>query len=302
MDTSNLKAGLNLLAMYLLMGLLKGLACLPYRLQKPIGQGLGKLLFKVLRRRRVVTEKNLDACFPELSPQQRQQLMQRSFAACGRGVIEASLAWWASPQRLARMTEVEGFTHIQKALAQGRGVIVITPHLTTLEMAARVLALHQPCVAVQRQQKNLVFDRLVQARRLEYVDGLVLHEDIRGMLRALRAGKVLCILPDQDMGRHRSVFAPFFGLPAATITGIARLAKLSQAPVVPGFCYAHAQGGTRYTLSFSPVLQDYPSGNAEQDATAMNAALEAGIRRQPEQYIWSHRRFKTRPPGEPAIY
>lgn len=276
-------------------GVLRALAAMPQQWRVTAGAFLGRQVLGRMQRRQRIASDNLQRCFPQQTQKEHADLLNQVNEANGIGAIEAGVAWWQKEAELRSLYHISGQEHIDKALDTGCGVILISAHLTTMELCARFIALDYPCWVVQRQQKNEIFDRRVQALRLSYLQGLILHDDMRAMIETLRAGKILCTLPDHDMGRRKSVFAPFFGVPAATIKGLARLAVLTDAVVVPVFCHRREGRDRLYELVYHPPLSPYPTGDAVADATLMNQVFEGGIRRHPEQYIWYHRRFKTKP-------
>lgn len=283
-------------SLWLGLGIMRLMALLPYRLQMAIGSGIGWLMYKFLKERRTFGEINLKMCFPNLSDQERQQLLRDHFDALGKGMIETTIAWWTSDRRLKKRHSITGLEHYDAAIKQGKGVILLGAHFTTLEIGIRLLALHRTFRGMYRQHDNPLFDDIQRHRRESYVE--VAHErrDVRGTLRSLKQKHAIWYAPDQDYGPKHSVFAPFFGVPAAMITATARLSKLSGAPVVP-FFQTRREDGSGYDLKLLPPLKDFPSGDDVKDATAINQVIEEEIRLQPAQYLWVHRRFKTQPEG-----
>ena len=285
---------------WLLLGLGRGAALLPWRLQSQLGSGLGRALYHLARRRRRIARINLELCFPDLDANSRTDLLHRHFRALGQGVIETAVSWWTPARRLAGRSRIEGLEHLQAALARGRGVILLSAHFTTLEIAGRLLALHAPFHVLYRSHKNPVFERVMRRARERHFERAIAREDLRGMLASLKANMPVWYAPDQDYGREKSVFVPFFGVPAATITATSRLAAASGAAVVPFFPQRLAAG--RYVLRLLPALEDFPGETPEADAARLNRLLEDAIRSAPEQYLWVHRRFKTRPAGTAGVY
>lgn len=279
--------------------LVRLLTVLPLAWQRALGRLVGRVTQRVSRRREVVAV-NLRWCFPELSDSERRNLSRAQFEALGIGLFETALAWWASDSRLQRIVDIEGLPHLEQALASGHGVLLLTGHFSALELGARFITRYCRFHAMYRPHGN-PFYQAVMRRARERRSGLsaIVQDDIRSTVRALRRGEVVWYAPDQNYGRQ-SVFAPFFGIPALTITATARLVQMSGALVLPYFPQRLPDG--RYRLTILPPLADFPSADPTADAARINALLEDWIRRVPEQYFWVHRRFKSRPAGEVAPY
>lgn len=284
------------------LGLMKLMAALPFPWQVAMGGQIGRWIGKAARRRRRIAKINLELCFPELSPRQRSELLDAHFAALGIGLFETAMAWWAPDEKLRGLARVEGIEHLQRALDRGKGVILLTGHFTTLELGARFITWHQPFHAMYRSHKNLLYEAVMRRERERRSRFPPLpHEDLRGLLRAFRKGRAVWYAPDQNHGGRNSVFVPFFGIPACTITATSRLAALSGAAVVPYFP-RRLPGTNGYEVVILPALDNFPSGDVVEDTRRINEMLEQHIRQVPEQYLWVHRRFKTRPPGSPSLY
>lgn len=276
---------------------------LPLPLLARLGEGLGAVLRLLARKRRHIVEVNLRLCFPKQSEAERQALARAHFAHLGRSMLERGLLWWATPERLRRLIRVEGLDALNAIVAQGRPVILLAPHFVGLDAAGTRMALEHNSVSIYARQKDPVVDRWLKHGRSRFGDQLLLARDVsaRVSVRAMREGRLFYYLPDLDYGRKDSIFVPFFGVPAATITGLSRLAKLAQAVVVP--CVARMlPGGAGYVVELGEPWSDFPSDDVEADTRRMNAWLEERILTMPEQYYWVHRRFKTRPEGEPRPY
>lgn len=286
------------------MGILWLCAQLPFSVQGAIGRFCGRCLFHIARRRRHIAEVNLRLCFPELTPAERAHLLREHFVALGLGLIEVGIGWWTPRRRLLRLGKVTGAEHAVSILAQGRGVLLLGAHYTTLEISAALLA----CLSqvrfsiVYRPHENPLLEYLFQRQRARSAEQAIARDDMKGMVRALRAGQVVWFAPDQNYGHKHSLFSPFFGVAAATNTATRRLAKLTGAAVVP--FASRRQPGTLagYEVELFPALQDFPSDDVQQDTDRLNDMLAAQIRRAPEQYFWIHRRFKDRPAGEGDVY
>ena len=278
------------------------MAVLPFRWQLTLGSWIGLGFGRLAIRRRRIAEINLALCFPELTAIQHTALLAEHFAALGIGLFETATAWWAPDEKLHGLARVEGAEHLQQALDRGKGVILLTGHFTTLELGARFITWQQPFHAMYRSHKNLLYETVMrrERKRRSRLPPLP-HEDLRGLLRAFKQGRAVWYAPDQNHGLRNSVFAPFFGIPTCTLTATSRLAALSGAAVVPYFP-RRLSGTAGYEVVILPALENFPSSDITADTQRINELLEHYIRRAPEQYLWVHRRFKTRPPGQPSLY
>ena len=277
------------------------LSWLPYRAQLAFGRQCGRLLHSLLTKRREIVRVNLKLCFPAQAPDERNAVALHCFESMGMGVLEIAMAWWARDPREHCDCTIKGLEHLREALRAGRGVLLCGAHLHSAELAGRFMALEQPVAIVYRPQNDIVADMVANWCRSRYYSDLIQHRDMRGILRALARNQVVWYAPDIDAGTKRSVFAPFFGVPAASLTATSRLAKVSGAAVVPCFYYRRPDG-SGYDIEVGQALEQFPSGEMVEDATRINRLIEGAVRRVPEQYFWQHRRFKSRPPGEPPLY
>ncbi len=287
----------------LAVGLLWLLHWLPLPVLSRCGNALGSLSFHLGRRRRHIVLVNLRLCFPELPEEQRKQLARAHFRVLGRSMLERSLLWWASTERLSRLITVVGEDHLRTLVEAGRPVLMLTPHFVGLDAGGAAIAMRFDCASIYAVQSNRVFDRLLLRGRQRFGDQLLLsrQEPVRASVRAMKAGRPLYYLPDMDFGRRDSIFVPFFGVQTATVPGLSRLARLAGATVVP--CLTRIlPGAAGYLVTVGEPWQDFPSRDVEADTARMNAWIEEAIRSMPEQYYWVHRRFKTRPEGEPRPY
>jgi KDO2-lipid IV(A) lauroyltransferase len=285
----------------LLVGLLKLITLLPFGVQLALGRGIGRLFMLVGRRRRHIAEVNLRLCFPELSAAQQKQLLRRVFEAQGMGLMETSAAWLMSPERLLPLAVVKGTELIEAAQQRGKAVLLLGAHYTTLDIAGTLFGHFVQFDVIYRRQKNPIINWLMTRGRDKYLkDGrAIAQDDMRGVYRSLADKRVLWYPPDQDYGARHSVFAPFFGVPAAVIKAPTRMAKKSQAQVL-GCWYYRSEDG-KYHMEIGPIV-GFTGEDYEADALALNRHLEAVIRQHPEQYMWVHRRFKSRPPGLAKVY
>ncbi len=283
------------------LGILRLTVHLPYALQMKLGGLFGLALYAVARWRRRVARTNIALCFPTLSAAQQSALVRRCFIYAGMSLPETALCWWGQPRQLEPLGRVEGLEHLHAALARGRGVILLSAHMTCLEIAGRLLTLHQPFHVMYKRHRNDLFEAIMRGARERQFERAVSHHDVRGMLQSLKDNKAIWYAPDQDFGRKHSVFAPFMGVDAATLTAPARLAKISGALVVP-FFPQRLDNGRGYRLTIHPALDNFPTDDEVRDAARINTVIGQHVRRVPEQYLWLHRRFKTRPRGEASPY
>lgn len=274
------------------LGVLWFIAHLPYTLQLRLGAAIGALAYRFGKRRRVICEENIGLCFPELDEAQRQQLIRDTFRSNGIGVIEAAIAWSCDPEKLRPRVRIEGSEHLDAALAQGKGVLLIGGHYSTLELGGTLLSLFHPMNVTYRAHKNPLIEAVMTNSRAKHFARVIEREDVRQAMRSLKEGNALWFAPDQDYGARHSVFVPFFGVEAATITATSRFARMNDSPALM-FSHVRNADGSGYTLTLGPVLEGFPSGDNEVDARRINAELETRIRQHPEQYLWLHRRFKT---------
>mmetsp|Transcript_21813 Transcript_21813/g.85427 ORF Transcript_21813/g.85427 Transcript_21813/m.85427 type:complete len:311 (-) Transcript_21813:2080-3012(-) len=283
----------------LLVGLVWLLSWLPFRVIGALGWLLGQLLASLPSARRRIGALNLERCLPEWSAADRRRLLRQHFVAMAQMLLEYGYCWFASPERLRRLMRIEGLEHLKQH--EGRPVILMMPHFTGLDLAGLRVSLETELVSIYSRQKDPWLDEFFRTRRLRLGTGIIFsrQQGTRAVIRALRDGYRLYYLPDQDFGHRDSVFVPFFGVNAATITGLSRMAMVAGAAVLP--CYPRREA-TGYTLVIEPALDNFPTNDAAADAARMNAVIEAQIRRQPYQYFWLHKRFKSRPPGEADFY
>lgn len=280
------------------------LAQLPYRWQMALGRTLGRLLWRLARSRRRTALRNLALCFPEWSPGEREALARVNFQSTAQALFETGMAWFWSRERLLRLCHVEGLEHLRVAEKEGCGVVLMAMHFTHLDMGAKLLCLNHSIDALYRPHNNPVYDRVQRWGRERFSGGgiTIAREDLRLMIRRLRGGRAVWYAPDQDYGDKRPhVFAPFFGVPAASITATTQLMKTGRAKLIP-FTHTRRADGSGYDIRVYPPLDGLPTGDEVADATRINQFIEQRVRECPEQYMWVHRRFKTRPEGEPGLY
>lgn len=288
----------------LLLFAMRVVAPMPWGVQRVLGGAAGWLMYRMMRRRRRIADRNLAVCFPGHDDATRTRLVRHHFRSLGLGLVEIALAWYGSDARIRPRSRIVGTEHLEAALSHGKGVILLGGHFTTFEMAGRIFASRFEAGATYRPHDDPWWDAALRAGRGRYVPDLVPHKDARAMVRYLRGNRILWYAPDQDfsraLGRHQ-VFARFFAERASTTTATAWLARRSGARVVPFASYRHPDD-SGWEVVLGPALEDFPSGDDLADADRLNAMLESQIERRVEQYLWVHRRFKTRPPGMPPVY
>jgi len=274
---------------------------LPLALLAPLGAALGMLFYAVAGERRRVVLTNLGLCFPQMSETERRALARRHFRAFGRTVLEHGVLWWGSQARIQRLVRVEGLEHWQAV--RERPVIWLVPHFVGLDMGGTRIITEWQGASMYSQQKNPLFNHVLLRGRTRFVKPVLFsrQDGIRPVVKTLRDGVPFYYLPDMDFGPRDSIFVPFFGVPAATVTGVSRLAQLGDAVVVPAIT-RQLPGGQGYVLRFYPAWQDFPTADVTADTRRMNAFIEERVREMPEQYYWLHKRFKTRPNDEPSPY
>jgi KDO2-lipid IV(A) lauroyltransferase len=274
---------------------------LPFRIIVTIGNGLGVLLDLLAAERRNVGNINLKLCFPEMSDAARAQLLRDHFKMFGRSLIERSILWWSSAERISSLIRVEGIEHFNAI--QGRPTILLTPHFAGMDAGGQWVAQHTDTVCMYANQKNLYLTELLLQKRARFRNQRLYsrQQGLRPILKGMRECLPFIYPPDQDQGVKDGAFIPFFGVPAATMTSVPRIAQMTKAKIVPSITRV-LPGGEGYVLTFYPAWENYPSGDDIADARRMNAFIEDRIREMPEQYFWLHKRFKTRPEGEQSFY
>jgi len=285
------------------VGLFRLLAMLPFRWQAALGQVLGRLGYWLVPGRRRVADINLGICLPELDDTDRRRLLREHFGWLGQAAVCQGLSWAAPRERLQRIIRLRNRAVVDDLLRQRRPIIVLVPHFVGLELGGTgfTAMVHSGMYMYQRI-RNPVIDAQVKHGRTRFGSIPVeRHDDLRALVREMRRGTPFFYLPDQDPGRRRGVFAPFCGVPTATVPTLGRIARLAGAAVVPTFA-RFLPKGQGLELIFDPPLADFPSGDVAADTRRMNEVIEGRLRDMPAQYFWVHRRFKTRPKGDAAIY
>lgn len=266
-----------------------------------IGNGLGLLLFWLAKERRRIATINLQLCFPDMTDEARKQLVREHFKMFARGVIERCILWWASAERINRLIRVEGVEHFEAIKNQPS--ILLTPHFVGMDVGGQWIAQHTDTVCMYANQKNLYLTDLLLKKRARFGKQHLYsrQQGLRPILKGMRAGMPFIYPPDQDQTIKDGAFIPFFGVPAATMTSVPRIAQMTGAKVVPSITRM-LSGTAGYVLTFYPAWENYPSGDDIADTRRMNEFIEDRVREMPEQYFWVHKRFKTRPEGEAKLY
>lgn len=280
---------------WILIGLLRLLALLPLRAGWRVGAALGRLTYVFARSRRRITTINLQICFPEMTPAQREDLARAAFRSAGIALVEIGWAWWAPLARVP--VRFVGEEHLRAALARGRGVLLLGGHYTPLELSGRHFSAIQPVTALYRPDNNALLQHFIVAGRARFCTP-VDRQDLRAVRRELKGGGVVWLAPDQDFGYRNTAFVPFFGHTAATLTMPTRLAQLNDSTAL---FLRHQREADGYVLEMTP-MPGFGQSTPEADAAQFNALLEQAIRQHPEQYLWQHQRFKTQPDGRRKLY
>jgi len=287
----------------ILLAVLWLLHWLPLGVLAVLGNLFGRLGYRVVRSRRKVALRNLELCLPELSARERERLAHEHFRWLGRSLLERSLLWYASPARLRRLIRVEGDVHL--AERSTKPVMWLAPHFMALDVAGASVLLFQKRkgISIYQRQSDPVLDRALRRGRLRLGNAEIFSRDEAGkaLMRAIRRGDGFFNLPDMDFGTRDAAFVPFFGVPAVTLLAPSRLAKALDMIVQPVVAEI-LPGGRGYLVRYEPPWSDFPSDDPVADSARMNRWIESEIRRNPAQYLWVHRRFKTRPAGEPSLY
>lgn len=275
---------------------------LPYRLQLALGKGLGRLFKKAMPRRVNIARTNLKLCFPDYTDEHIEELVNRNLENTGIAYFEVGMAWWWPNWRIKRKLHIHGEEHLAAAQAGGKGVLMLLFHFLSLEVHARLHGLVKPAVGLYRPHNNAVMEFLQTRGRGRSNKYMIKKRDVKGMLNALEQGEVAGYLPDQDYGRRRTVFVPFFNVPdASTTTGTTLFAEHPNCNVIVSRCIRR-DDGSGYDLYYEPAIEGYPSGDEEADARRINQLVEQAVLDNPSQYLWVHRRFKTRPQEDMPSY
>jgi len=283
------------------LGLLRLICLLPHRAALAIGSALGQLAYRCVGLRRAIVRRNVELCFPDLTPTELDNLAYEHFKALGMSIIEMGLGRWASDAHLQSITDFVGAEHLQKAFESGRGIILLNAHFTTLEISGRVLALNCPPIdAVYRKNSSDFITELQRSGRERSAESTIEKRDIKKMIRSLRDGRALWYAADQSYNRKGSIVVNFFGVPTMHTTATSSLARLGKAVTIPFFPCRKADG--RYVMTVLPPFENFPSDDPLDDTRRYIKVLEDHIRSCPEQYLWIHRKFKGLPEGYADLY
>ncbi len=283
------------------IGLIRVVCVLPPGARWLVGSFLGRVAYYLAHRRRHIVTVNIRLCFPRLSDAELTQLVKDNFRSSGISLVETALAWFRQADKFQSPIDIYGLEHLKEAQAQGKGVILLGMHLSSLDFCGAVLASHLPFDIMYRRNKNKLLEAVMTRGRRRHFPLAIERSDVRQVIKRLRQGHIVWYGADQDYGRKHSIFVPLFDIPAATITATSRIAKITRSPVVFFSHYRHLDSG-HYAIHLRPSLDNFPSKDQYADCVRINALIEEAIRVSPEQYWWLHRRFKTRPDGEPRPY
>ena len=287
--------------LWLALGLLRLLSMLPIRWTHALGAGIGMLVYRLVPSRRRVARINIRQAYPDYTEEQIRRLNIASFKSLGISVFEFAHAWWRDRDYMRSICEVEGRQHLDNAIAEGKGVILLTGHFSTLEMGAMLMGQQTTLNGVYKKAHNPMFNAVMAHYRSTFGDELIENKNVRALIRGLRKGRPTWFAPDQDFADQDIVYTPFLGGIASTLTSTTRMSELTGAPVVP-FYPLRLEKGKGYRLVILPALEDFPTGDIEKDSARINKAIEDMVYANPEQYGWVHKRFKHRPPGAAPIY
>lgn len=284
------------------IGLLRVIIILPHPWLMGLGRKLGYLAWRLFPRRVAIAHRNLDLCFPELDSSERERLVRAHFASLGMAAFEIPLAWWGSDSRFAGLAEISGLENLQAAADHGKGVLLLSAHFSCLDIGGRFLGQHFEFDAMYRPSNSPVVEHVMSRSRARHCATIIQRDELKKLLRSLRAGHAIWYAPDQNTQRKKAVFVRFFGHMASTTPATHKLAKMTGARVVP-FQTVRKTDGSGYRLTLEPALDDFPSEDVEADTQRVNEIIERWVKDDPEQYLWIHRRFRTRPETtDPRIY
>lgn len=280
---------------------LRLIVLLPYPVQMFIGKYLGRLAMYLSRKRRNIARTNLALCFPEWTETHRNKILWQHAESVGKNLLEFGIGYWMSDRRFKPLSHIEGMENLHNALKKGRGAIILAGHFTTLEIICRVLVLNTDFHPMYRMHNNPLIDHIITSNRLRYVSKVIPHDDLRSMLHSLKENNPVLYIPDQNFGRKHSIFVPFFGIQTATIPATSRIASINHTPVLP-IIQKRLENNSGYLLVIEKELENFPTNDVYQDIVRINQLFEKQVRDNPVDYLWVHRRFKTRPEGEEPFY
>lgn len=277
------------------------LAQIPYRMLLAVGRGFGWLFKIAFKSRRRVIEKNIQTCFPELNHAEQHALIAQNYRETGMMVSQTLRTFLNSSDFPYADLSIKGAEHLETALANKKGVLLVSGHFTALDVGGRAICEQYPVAGVYRPHKNPVQEHIVKKARLKYADQMFTRDELKSIIKYLKKGGVVWYAPDQNYRRGQSVFADFFGTPASTITATHQLARISGCQVMT-YAVKRLNHAPYYELEISAPLADFPSKDPLNDTQRINNEIEKMVKQAPEQYLWLHKRFKTRPDGEERFY
>ncbi len=283
------------------IGILRLLVLLPFRVQITLGKAIGTVFYWIPSRSRTIAQINIKTCFPELNAKEQQRLLREQSLSLGIALFEFGMCWWAVKKKLLKRVSITGLDILQKSIRRGKGVILLTPHFTSLEIGGSILNHYLPVAVLYREQNNKLFSDIMVRSRTGNCTNLIHRNNIREFMRCLKKNIPVWYAPDQNYGGKQFTFAKFFNIPAATTTATARLVQATGAEVLP-FYQIRIEGDSKYKMVIGEPLKNFPSNDVDRDTATINKALEDMIRQAPGQYLWVHRRFKKRPDGEKKLY
>ena len=262
-----------------------------------MGSALGILIYRIVPSRRRAARINLKQAYPDLADKEIDELNKKAFRSLGISIFETGIAWFTRSEALQKVCQIEGKEHLDAAMAKGKGVLLLTGHFTTLEMGGHLIGTYvDKYNAVFKRAHNPLFNALMVHYRSKMGDDLIETRNVRAIIKGLKSGHATWFGPDQDFADQDIVFTPFLGGTASTLTATAKLAKMTGAAVVP-FYPVRLEKGEGYKLIVMPALENFPSGDIEADSARVNKTIESMVYDCPEQYLWSHKRFKTQADG-----
>ncbi|WP_196138140.1 lipid A biosynthesis lauroyl acyltransferase [Aliikangiella sp. G2MR2-5] len=284
------------------MGFAWLIARLPFYIQLKLAKALAWLLEKYAHKRRKIAEINIELCFPEYTENQRKELVKETLFMTALGIIETATSWFSDLKRMEKNTTYKGLENVDKAKANGKGVIMIFFHFTSMEVSGCLMGKKIDFFAMYKpNKKSPLIEYMMRNGRLRHVHGLLTQDDARATIRCLKNGGTIWYATDQNFGNKKGSFVPFFGIKASTVTAITKFAKMSGASVLP-VTNVRTNNYAGLEIEVHPAFENFPGENAEADALQINLFLESFLKQHPANYLWIHQRFRTRPEGEPPIY
>lgn len=287
---------------WIVIGIMRAGCWLPYPIQMKLGRGIGRLLYRLAGKRRLIARRNIELCFPDLDKAEQAAMTREHFESLGACLMEMALGWWGSDRQHERLMRVEGIEHLHEALEHGNGAILLTAHFTSIEASGRLFkTMSPPFKAMFRPGKNPLFNEMLRRGREKSAYGVIAKDDVRTMLKTLKRNMPVLYAPDQSYGMKWSALVPFFGVPAMSNVATSRISRMTGAPVLPYLPLRLPDDGG-YVLSILPPIDGFPSDDPSADTLRYHQVLEEHILKDPSQYWWVHRRFKNRPEPLPDAY